>query len=53
MAVLKGQEELDQYKLTRREVADFLGITPNAVKCSIRKGNRYKLEYRLMDTKIF
>ena len=46
MAVLKGQEELDQYKLTRREVADFLGITPNAVKCSIRKGNRYKLEYR-------
>ena len=46
MNTLKGQEELDQYKLTKREVADFLGITTNAVRMSMRGNNCHKLEYR-------
>ena len=46
MAVKKGLEELSEYKLTRKEVADFLGITPNAVKCSLRSGNKRGLEFR-------
>ena len=31
MTTLKGQAELDQYKLTRREVADYLGITERTI----------------------
>ena len=46
MTTLKGQEELDQYKLTRREVADYLGITTNAVRMSQRGNNCHNLEYR-------
>ena len=46
MTTLKGQEELDQYKLTKREVADFLGISTNAVRMSMRGNNCHKLEYR-------
>ncbi len=46
MTTLKGQEELDQYKLTRREVADFLGISTNAVRMSQRGNNCHNLEYR-------
>ena len=46
MTTLKGQEELDQYKLTKREVADFLGITTNAVRMSMRGKNCHNLEYR-------
>ena len=46
MTTLKGQEELDQYKLTRKEVADFLGISTNAVRMSQRGNNCHKLEYR-------
>ena len=46
MSTLKGQDELDQYKLTRKEVADFLGITTNAVRMSMRGNNCHKLEYR-------
>ncbi|MDP6249938.1 MAG: hypothetical protein QGH26_03845, partial [Candidatus Pacebacteria bacterium] len=46
MTTLKGQEELDQYKLTSREVADFLGITTNAVRMSMRGNNCHNLEYR-------
>ena len=46
MNTLKGQEELDQYKLTKREVADFLGITTNAVRMSMRGKNCHNLEYR-------
>ena len=51
MTQLKGQEELDQYKLTRKEVADFLGIKPNAVRMSQRGNNCHKLEYRFDGTK--
>ena len=51
MTTLKGQEELDQYKLTRKEVADFLGITTNAVRMAQRGNNHYKLEYRFDGTK--
>ena len=46
MTTLKGQEELDQYKLTRKEVADFLGITTNAVRMAQRGNNCHGLEYR-------
>ena len=46
MTTLKGQEELDQFKLTKREVADFLGITTNAVRMSMRGNNCHNLEYR-------
>ena len=46
MTTLKGQEELNQYKLTKREVADFLGISTNAVRMSMRGKNCHKLEYR-------
>jgi len=51
MTTLKGQEELDQYKLTKREVADFLGITTNAVRMSMRGNNCHSLEYRFDGTK--
>ena len=51
MTTLKGQEELDQYKLTKREVADFLGISTNAVRMSMRGNNCHKLEYRFDGTK--
>ena len=51
MTTLKGQEELDQYKLTRKEVADFLGITTNAVRMSQRGNNSHNLEYRFDGTK--
>ena len=51
MTTLKGQEELDQYKLTKREVADFLGITTNAVRMSMRGNNCHKLEYRFDGSK--
>jgi len=46
MTTLKGQEELDQFKLTKREVANFLGISTNAVRMSMRGNNCHKLEYR-------
>jgi|TARA_B100001964_G_scaffold88533_1_gene99547 hypothetical protein len=51
MTTIKGQEELDQYKLTRKEVADFLGITTNAVRMSQRGNNCHNLEYRFDGTK--
>jgi len=51
MNTLKGQEELDQYKLTKREVADFLGISTNAVRMSMRGKNCHKLEFRFDGTK--
>ena len=51
MTTLKGQEELDQYKLTKREVANFLGITTNAVRMSMRGKNCHNLEYRFDGTK--
>jgi hypothetical protein len=46
MTQLKGLEELQQFKLTKREVADFLGISTNAVRMSQRGKNCHNLEYR-------
>jgi hypothetical protein len=37
MTIKKGQEELDQFTLTRSEYAKELGITPNAVRMRIRE----------------
>ena len=51
MNTLKGQDELNQYKLTRKEVADFLGISTNAVRMSQRGNNCHNLEYRFDGTK--
>ena len=51
MTTLKGQAELDQYKLTRREVADYLGITTNAVRMAQRGNNCHNLEYRFDGTR--
>ena len=38
MTIKKGQEELDQYTLTRSEYAKELGKTPNAVRMMMRHG---------------
>ena len=46
MTVLKGQAELDSFKLTKKEVADYLGISTNAVRMSMRGNNYHNLEYR-------
>jgi len=51
MTTLKGQAELDQYKLTKREVADYLGISTNAVRMSMRGKNCHDLEYRFDGTR--
>ena len=37
--VKKGLEELEQFHLTRNEYAKRLGITPNAVRMRMRRGN--------------
>jgi hypothetical protein len=47
---LKGQEELDQYTLTRSEYAKELGITPNAVRMRMRHG-KLSGEYRFDGSK--
>ena len=46
MTVLKGQAELDQYCLTKKQIAKELGISTNAVRCRMRSGNKDNLEYR-------
>ena len=46
MTQLKGQAELDSFKLTKKEVADYLGISTNAVRMSMRGNNYHNLEYR-------
>jgi len=46
MTQLRGQAELDSYKLTKKEVADYLGISTNAVRMSMRGNNYHNLEYR-------
>ena len=46
MTVLKGQAELDSFKLTKKEVADYLGISTNAVRMSMKGNNYHDLEYR-------
>ena len=46
MTVLRGQAELDSYKLTKKEIADYLGISTNAVRMSMKGNNYHDLEYR-------
>ena len=38
MTMKKGQEELNQFTLTRKEYADSLGISPNCVRMRMRHG---------------
>jgi len=38
MKILKGQQELDQFTLTRSEYANEIGKTPNAVRMMMRHG---------------
>ena len=47
---LKGQQELDQFTLTRSEYAKELGITPNAVRMRMRHGS-LSGEYRFDGSK--
>jgi len=42
----KGQKDLDEYVLTRSEMAKEIGISTNALKCRMRKGNTDGLEFR-------
>ena len=46
MTQLRGQAELDSFKLTKKEIADYLGISTNAVRMSMRGSNYHNLEYR-------
>ena len=46
MTILKGQAELDSYKLTKKEIANYLGISTNAVRMSMKGNNYHDLEYR-------
>ena len=46
MTQLKGQAELDSYKLTKKEIANYLGISTNAVRMSMRGNNYHNLDYR-------
>ena len=43
--IKKGQQELDQFSLTRSEYADSLGISPNCVRMRMRHG-KLDGEYR-------
>ena len=42
----KDQQYVEQYVLTRSEIAKELGISTNALKCRMRKGNTDGLEFR-------
>jgi hypothetical protein len=42
----KDQQYLEQYTMTRPEMARELGISTNALKCRMRKGNTDNLEFR-------
>ena len=50
MTIKTGQEELDQYTLTRSEYAKELGKTPNAVRMMMRHG-KLSGEYRFDGSK--
>jgi antitoxin component HigA of HigAB toxin-antitoxin module len=52
MTILKGQEELDQFTLTRNEYAKEIGKTPNAVRMMMRHG-KLTGEYRFDGSNIF
>ena len=46
MTVSKKEEYDNQFTLTRSEMAKELGITTNALKCRMRKGNTDGIEFR-------
>jgi len=46
MTVSKKEEYDNQFTLTRSEMAKELGITTNALKCRMRKGNTEGLDFR-------
>jgi len=46
MEKTKDQQYLEQFTLTRSEMAKELGITTNALKCRMRKGNTDGIEFR-------
>ena len=50
MTKLKGQQELDQYTLTRSEYANKIGKSPNAVRMMMRHG-KLSGEYRFDGSK--
>jgi len=50
--VNKLMADLDEFKLTRKEIAKILGISPNAVRMRARNGNKDQLEYRNVGGKI-
>ena len=50
MTILKGQQELDQFTLTRNEYAKEIGKTPNAVRMMMRHG-KLTGEYRFDGSK--
>ena len=41
MTINKGQQEIDQFTLTRSEYADSLGISPNCVRMRMRHGKYF------------
>ena len=46
MEKTKDQQYLEQFTLTRSEMAESLGISTNALKCRMRKGNTEGLDFR-------
>ena len=46
MTQKRGLEEIQQFKLTKKEIADYLGISTNAVRMSMKGNNYHDLEYR-------
>ena len=46
MEKTKDQQYLEQFTLTRSEMAETLGISTNALKCRMRKGNTEGLDFR-------
>ena len=46
MEKTKDQQYLEQFVLTRSEMAESLGISTNALKCRMRKGNTEGLDFR-------
>mgnify|MGYP003113461516 FL=1 len=51
MEISKGQQELNEYTLTLKEMAQYLGISTNALKCRLKRGNKDNLKYRFVDGK--
>ena len=51
MEISKGQQELNEYTMTLKEMAQYLGISSNALKCRLKRGNKDNLKYRFVDGK--